>query len=231
MSHSDRDLIDELDLGTETAPPANGRLESPSDRHTDTIERLRIRGAAPALPETAEYIRDLNSSDLPALSAPRGLPVAPLARIRASHHSLARCLATGMRPAQASLVTGYSEGRISVLQNDPSFVALIADYNAEAKSIFADLAERMSDLSLDAIEELQERLHAAPETFTVSTLLDLIKAFADRTGHGPGAEVHLTMSRDTIDRPPRETYDEWQKRRAQELLVGDSMGSTTRTPN
>lgn len=165
----------------------------------------------------ATYTRDLSAADLAALSLPRSTAPRSLVRIHASHHSLARCLAAGMKPAQAGLVTGYSASRMSILQNDPAFRALVADYQTEAKSVFADLAERMNDLSLDAIEILQERLHEAPEGFTIPVLLDLVKTFADRTGHGPGQDVNVKMSLDLIDRPPRENFEEWKARREKEL--------------
>lgn len=197
-------LIDILDLGG-TSPP-----------RSDTLERPRINGTLPK-EFHASYERDLTEADLVALSLPRGTSPRSLVRIHASHHSLARCLATGMKPQQAALVTGYSPGRISALQGDAAFCALVADYQAEAKSIFADLAERMNDLSLDAIEIIQERLHDSPEGFTIPVLLDLVKAFADRTGHGPNQEVHLKMSTDLIDRPPRETFEQWKARRETEL--------------
>jgi hypothetical protein len=200
----DRDLLSELDLG-EVARP-----------RSDTLERPRLQGRSP-VPLHIAYERDLTEADIVALSAPRGVKPKSLVRIHASHHSLARCLAAGMKPQQAALVTGYSPGRISQLQSDPAFKALVHDYQTEAKSIFADLAERMNDLSLDAIELLQERLQDAPETFTVQTLLELIKTFADRTGHGPNQEISLKMDRDFIDRPPRESFEEWTARRAKEL--------------
>jgi hypothetical protein len=122
-----------------------------------------------------------------------------------------------MRGPQAALVTGYSPGRISQLDKDPAFTALVEDYRQESKSVFADMAERMSNLSLDALELIQERLQDTPETFTVPVLLDMVKAFADRTGFGPGQEVHLKVDKDFIDRPPRETAEEWAARRQREL--------------
>jgi hypothetical protein len=169
------------------------------------------------VPFRAEYSRDLTKADIAALSANRGIKPKSLVRIHASHHSLARCLASGMKQSQAALVTGYAQGRISILMADPAFQALVEDYKAEAKSIFADLAERMNDMSLDAIELLQERLNDSPESFSIPVLLDVVKTFADRTGHGPGQEVTLKVDRDLIDRPPRETFDEWEARRVKEL--------------
>lgn len=189
-----KELLAELDLGTEARPPP-----------------------VPPLGFYAAYERDITQADLAAMSLPRGTSARPLQRIHASHHSLARCLAAGMKMTQAALVTGYSQVRIYGLQADPAFQSLVEDYRSEAKSIFADLAERMNDLSLDAIELLQERLHENPEGFTVPVLLDLVKTFADRTGHGPGQEVHLKVDASFIDRPPRESYEEWQERRAKEL--------------
>lgn len=187
-------LLDELDLGP--TPRINGALR---------------------VPFVCEYSRDLTEADIAALQGPRGSTPKSLARISASHHSVARCLATGMKPNQVALVTGYTPTRISVLQHDPAFSALVEDYRTEARSVFADLADRMNDISLDAIELLHERLQDKPSDFSVPMLLDVIKAFADRTGHGPGQDVNIKLSADLIDRPPRETYEDWQKRRGNEL--------------
>lgn len=204
-------LLDELDLRPEA-------------------KTLRIQGAL-RRDLHISYERDLTEADLAALDQYRGVKPRSLVRIHASHHSLAKCLASGMKQSQAALVTGYSQSRISILQNDQAFQALVAEYKDEAKSIFADMTERMADLSLDAMELLQERLHEAPQDFSVPMLLDVVKAFADRTGHGPGQEVHLKVDRDFIDRPPRETHDEWTERRKRELLSDDSMGSAAGTPD
>jgi hypothetical protein len=186
-------LLDELDLG---------------ERRTKGASRREF---------SIEYERDLTEADIAALQLPRGVKPQSLVRIHASHHALARCLATGMKHQQAALVTGYSIPRVAQLVADPSFQALVADYQFEAKDAFADLAERMNNLSLDAIELLHDRLLDSPATFTVPMLLDLVRTFADRTGHGPGQEVHLKMSADLIDRPPRESFEEWEKRRSHEL--------------
>jgi len=164
------------------------------------------------------YERDLTAADLAALELPRPRAPHPLQRIHASHHALARCLATGMKKSQAGLITGYSYIRMKQLEDDPAFQALIADYRTEGKSIMADMTERMTNMSLDALEMLQERMQESPEQLSIPMLLDIVKTFADRTGHGPNQEVHLRMSSDLIDRPPRETAEEWNARRAKELV-------------
>jgi len=194
----DSDLLAELDLGEAGAPRLLGNL---------------------AKPFSVELTRELSAADIAALALPRGAKPSPIARIHASHHALARCLASGMKATQAALITGYSASRISILQRDETFAALVRDYRDEAKATFADLAERMNGMSLDAIEILHDRLHAEPQEFSIPMLLDVVKAFADRTGHGPGQEVHLKVDRDFIDRPPRESAEEWQARRAKELAA------------
>lgn len=163
--------------------------------------------------------RELTEGDLVALSVERTSKPEALKRIHSSHHALAKCIAAGMKSTQASLVTGYSNQRIYQLSQDPAFTALVEDYKTESRSIFADLAERMSGVSLDALELLHERMQDRPEEFSPGMLLDVVKTFADRTGHGPGQDVNISLRPDAfIDRPPREDYAAWQARRAAELI-------------
>ena len=211
-------LLGELDLGGGGSPRLLGNL----------------RGEI-----SAQSLRDLTQADIAALEGPRGASLPrSIQRLRSSHHALARCLASGMKASQAALITGYTQNRISLLQLDPTFKALVADYRNESRDIMADLAERMTNLSLDAIEELQDRLADAPEAFSIGMLLDVVKATADRTGHGPNQDVTLKIQPNMIDRPPKESYEEWQARRARELgnssveddVLG-SVGPTTGPPN
>lgn len=195
--------------------------------------RLAFSGPAARQPFVCEFVRELVETDLRALNTPnRASAPKGIAKLRAAHHSLARCLATGMQYAQAALVTGYSYQRIAMLNADPAFQQLVADYREEAKSWCADFGARMSDLGLDFCQLLQERLEDEPEKFSTSTILDAIKIFADRTGHGPGVELKVATVDSTIDRPPREDYDAWTKRRQRELAERTaSLEPPTRTTN
>jgi len=186
---------------------------------TDDVVHSLDFGEARSSRPYARYVRELSEGDLAALNSNARVQPKSLLKIRTSHHSVARCMAAGMKNSQAALVTGYTAERIAALMRDPTFQSLVADYRNEVKSIFADLAERMNDLSLDAIEILHERLHEEPQEFSIPMLLDVVKAFADRTGHGPGQEVKLSLATDTIDRPPRESYEDWESRRNKELEV------------
>lgn len=151
------------------------------------LDLVRTSGRAAKAVE-AEFVRELNEADLAMLSLPRNVTAPPIKKIKDSHHSLARCLAQGAKPAEASLMTGFSLSRISILQADPSFQELLAHYRAGHGQALADLQERMSTISFDAIEELRDRLHDDPGQIDVDQLIDLIKATADRTGHGPSSK-------------------------------------------
>lgn len=199
----------------EPGVPENPDILEELDLRADT-ESLRILGAVKK-PFSCEYSRDLTAADLEALSSYRGVAPRSLIKIHTSHHALAKCLASGMKQSQAALVTGYTANRVSILMADPAFITLVDDYRNEMKGAFADLAERMTNISLDAIEILQERLHDNPETFSADTLLDVIKVMADRTGHGPGQNINVRHSTDFIDRPPRESYEEWAERRMKQI--------------
>ena len=145
---------------------------------------MNIRGRPQADLE-ASFVRELTQSDLSLLDQPRGVFSRPISKLRDSHHALARALAAGMKPGEASLITGYSLSRISVLQADPTFRELLEFYRSSTDDIYASLHDRMATLSLDAIEELRERLDTSPEEFTPGGLLEMVKTFADRTGHAP----------------------------------------------
>lgn len=199
-------------------PPKGGLVEELS---VDVVSSTAPT-VVPLRPPTVvgTYERDLTEADIVALhTLPRGSHVRPLQRIRSSHHALARCLAMGLTPTKAALVTGYSLGRIGQLANDPTFKQLVHEYSADARSIMADYHARMREFGLDAIEEAHERLIENPESYSIPLLLDVIKNMADRTGHGPGSSVNHNFNVATIDRPPREDFEAWKARRDREITV------------
>lgn len=197
-----------------SAPGLVGELSVTGVSSTPVIAPLR------PVAVTASFERDLTPADLAALDAfPRGSPPKPLQRIRSSHHALARCLAIGLNPAKAALVTGYSTGRITALANDPAFRQLVEEYREDAKGVVADFTARMTNFGLDAMEELHERLLADPESFSIPALLDIVTKMADRTGHGTNSSVTHNFNLPTIDRPPREDFEGWKERRTRELTL------------
>jgi hypothetical protein len=125
---------------------------------------------------TATFVRPLTPEDIPTLSAqttqiaPAG---SPIARIKHAHHSLARRIALGESPTVISAATGYSPGYISTIQRDPAFIELLSYYTTQAEQIFVDVAERMRDLGIASIEELQSRLDEKPEEWSRRELMEL----------------------------------------------------------
>jgi hypothetical protein len=124
------------------------------------------------------YSRDLSEADLPLLLDPppveRGSPV--VAKLRSTHHNLARLLASGLTQNAVSEMTGYSPSRISVLKGDPAFQELIAYYQSQTAEVFIDAATRLKALGLLAAEELHSRLEEEPEKVTFGQLQELVNS-------------------------------------------------------
>lgn len=143
------------------------------------------RSGRKAKPLTVGEPRPIRASDL-ALLAIEGETKAPaIKRISERHHRLARLLADGMAPAEASLATGYCLSRISILQADPMFQQLVSHYRHVQTDAYADMHTRLAGLSVSAADLLQEKIEDQPEEFTVGQLKSIIELGADRTGYGP----------------------------------------------
>jgi hypothetical protein len=128
-------------------------------------------------------VRELNEADLEVLANPpkTGIKAPSLQRIRNTHHMLARLLAEGKKTTDISMITGFSPGRISSLQNDPMFAELVAYYSAQVNAQYLDVHARLADLGVTTLEELRERLEDTPEKFSVRELLEIMEKTFDRS--------------------------------------------------
>lgn len=166
-----------------------------------TIPMLEVRTIAEEVqgetPLTFSRGRALDASDLVLAEASvdrvRSSPPA-LGRLRARHHALAKALAEGMRPGIAAATYGYSASRVSILQGDPTFQELVAHYRREADHDYRRVHERLSDLSVEALDLLEQRLEDAPEKLKTGELLKLVELTTDRTGHGPKASTEVNIN-------------------------------------
>lgn len=168
------EVLDIIEIGAAKFPSARGRK---------------------AAPLTLTKLRDLTDADALAISE-GNLPSkdshpAPIKTIRATHHALARLLAQGVRDGEASAITGYCPSRISILKQDPTFSELISYYSSQVEEKFLDTHERLAKLGQSFIDEIQERLEAAPEEFSIGQLyggaeLCLDRSSAPPKGKGPG---------------------------------------------
>lgn len=148
-----------------------------------------------------EYVRDIDGEDLYRLRLPQGVP--SIASIRSIHHRIAMLLSTGCPPAKVSAVTGMGVERIRTLQQDPTFRELLAHYNGQVEEAFVDFQERLASVGTLVLEELQDRLLNAPETFTISQMVNVLESTFDRSvapkkGGAPGVQLNFgtTSSRD-----------------------------------
>lgn len=147
---------------------------------------------------TFEVVGEISHSDLALLDSGQRIPSAgsPLERLRPRHHALAKSLARGLRPSIAAATHGYSVSRVSILQADPAFSDLVAHYRANENHDYALMQERLTGLSVAAMDELEERLEKNPESIQSAQLTRIIAVTADRTGHGPASKTDHKVTYD-----------------------------------
>ncbi len=169
-------------------------------RFTDTEEKasgmlVELGLSAPTTYPVPTFVRELDEGDVLRLeNAVLGVEPPTLKRVGHRHHRLARLLASGLAPADVCVMTGYSQSRISILQNDPAFRELLAHYTEEVKVAMAEVVENMASLRNDAIGELSQRLEETPEAFSNRELLEVVNSMADRTGHGVQSKLNVSAS-------------------------------------
>lgn len=157
------------------------------------------RGRRPAALH-AEYSRDLTAQDVSEVLKGEALDVRTpsLQQIRHTHHNLARLLAEGRKQAECAAITGFSPSRISILMKDPAFAELVAYYGEMQEEIYRNVHERLSALSVDALEIIQERLEKSSDSIPFGQIMQLAEMTLDRSGHGPKStvqhDVHLETS-------------------------------------
>ena len=132
-----------------------------------------------------EFVKELGEEELPLLLQPGKVkaPVAALARVKTSHHLLARLLAEGRKAVEASAISGYSQMTIAVLQNDPAFQELVAHYKALVDQEFVSVQERLATLGDDVLDELSDRVRDPDKVAAMSVreLKEILETALDRS--------------------------------------------------
>lgn len=155
------------------------------------------RRSARAQPWSLEFAREIGSEDLLALSAITKLdpdPKAPLARLHAPHHMMARLVAEGKADAAISAITGYTPARIRTLKADPAFSELVNHYEEQVKAEGADVQAQVQGVALMALHEIRDRLENDPSQFNNKELRELMTSGLDRTGHGPSSKQTVNIN-------------------------------------
>lgn len=170
------DLLAEIDLAT--FPSARGR------KPKEVMTPLLV-GRARELTAEDVLVARTTAPDMPTSVPPS------LVRLRTRHHRLAQLLSTGISDAKIALATGYSQSRISVLKNDPSFKELVAHYSKENAAVDVEIRNRIEMLSMEAVEIIQDRLEDNSDEFSNKELMDLAEMTLDRTGFGKSSTVSV----------------------------------------
>lgn len=148
-------------------------------------------------PWNVVYDRDITPEDLILLSSMTlavADPKAPLARISAPHHALARAVAQGKKDVEISAIYGYAPARMRTLREDPAFVELVSHYEEQELSASASIDEQIMHLALKAKEILLDRMEEDPNSLSTKDLKDLMIAGLDRTGHGPQSSTKIDIN-------------------------------------
>lgn len=156
----------------------------PADLDLDLDLFALARPGRKAADFRAETARELAPADFALLST-RSVQPAEIKRLTERHHMVARALASGLKPGEVAIATGYDGARISILQNSPAFRELVAFYSDAKDQVFAETMGQLAGLAKDAVIELRDRLEEKPEDFTNGMLLDISTKMLDRSGHGP----------------------------------------------
>jgi len=177
---------------------------------------LVLAGAtsAKATPLSAVFHRELTLDDLAlGRETSLGSTTPHIARLRDTHHRLAKLMAEGLKGVEIHAITGYSQSRISILRNDPAFQELVEFYRQEVSRAYTDTHERLAALGEEAVAELHDRLVETPDNFKNTELLQIAAFAADRTGFGPETKssaksVHVHTTTRDLDEMKRELAEE-----------------------
>lgn len=156
------------------------------------------RGKGAALPPS--LVRPIGRDDLPMILASPAAPPAerPMLRIRHQHHLAAKLMAEGRKPAEVSMITGYSTARLNQLSKDPAFAELITHYKDSATEKWLNVHERLAALGVTVTEELAERLETKADDFSNEELRRLAETLLDRSGYGPQSTRNVNLKSQSL---------------------------------
>lgn len=151
-------------------------------------------------PKVVLEVRDLRKADLARLAEPRRAPI--VAKLRDSHHHLAKLFASGLRASDVADRVGMSASRVAAIRRSPAFDQLVAEYRdiltekwAEGVDDYFILAAgNMVRAELQIADRLAEAEEAG-ETLPVRDLLAISRDAADRFGYGK----HTTQTNVNVD--------------------------------
>lgn len=144
--------------------------------------------------------RPIVGEDLARLNEERGTKPKKLQSINAKHRLLAQYIAQGMTQTQAAFAAGFTPSTVSILMQDEMFQGLVAEVTANLQADSDRIQAKLMVNTEMAVDELGNRLSEDPESFTEAQLLEVTKAFADRSGFGPSQKSEVNIKVGAADR-------------------------------
>lgn len=144
---------------------------------------------------SATVDREIGQDDLEAWKEAKGpreqKESLPIGQVRDRHHWLARLMAAGYGPTKAALQIGMHPNWASILQDDPTFKELLAEYREQAHQKWDGFLEEMVANGFRAELEIADRLQdeETRQNLTIKELNDIARTRADRTGRGPSSKT------------------------------------------
>jgi hypothetical protein len=127
-------------------------------------------------------------ADLESLRKPSAKVV--IAKIRDSHHTIARLFASGMKNREVAAAAGYSETRVSLLRNTPMMDELVEKYRGTETEAWREQRDEyyanIHSAGAKAWRQINDQLDAADENdepLPIARLLSIADSSADRIGY------------------------------------------------
>lgn len=184
------------DLGQQLKPVVTCTIEGVID--ADDLREL-------ALPTPADFRPDADD--------PQNLK-----KIREKHHHVARLLAgSGMTQRMVAHITGYTEGYIGILLNNPAMQELVELYRIQQGAAAQVISEKLKTVGLKALEKLETKIEDGE--LDATELTSAAKLGLDRGGFGPQSKQQITTEQHIIDHAELTKLNAEARRRNSEYIV------------
>lgn len=150
-----------------------------------------MKNGAVAKPMFCGEPRPLTREDLAMLVQGNRTMTAFPAKLRDSHHRIARLAAAGLRPGEIAQRSGYGRERVGQLLTNPAMEELVARYREKVDEAFAANQDEYYELAtsnmLAAERHIADQIAEADEAgelLPIRTALAISRDAADRFGYG-----------------------------------------------
>lgn len=101
--------------------------------------------------------------------------------LRSNHREIARLTHQGIKPSEISERLGINIGTVYLIRRDPLFKQALAKLDDEADKEIIDVRKRLAEMSLKAVDRLDNLLDSYDDKVSLSASKDVL----DRAGYKP----------------------------------------------